>query len=266
MKYKEHLKKKRNDPDWLEVAIKEFGQKEISGTKDNNPRVVEYLKSTASYLKKKSMISSVKDITDEISWCAAFMNWCMKQSGIKGTGTAWALDWKKWGNPISRPKRGCIAVFERRYKKDGKYIIAGHVGIYLGNSGDKILVLGGNQNNEVNITEFSTSKEYITNGKHRLIGYRALKEIETEKKEENKKSSSGKEKEGIKSSKNSGKKHEFSKKEGDQSSKNSGKKHEFSKKEGGQSSKNSGKKHEFSKKEGSQSSKNSGKKHGFSKK
>jgi len=254
MKYTEHLKKKRNDPSWLAVAMKEFGQKEIPGTK-NNPRVIEYLKSTASYLKKKSMISSVKDITDEISWCAAFINWCMKQSGISGTGTAWALDWRKWGHPLSRPKRGCIVVFERRYKQKGKYIIAGHVGIYLGKEEDKILVLGGNQNNEVNITKFSTSKEYITNSKHRLLGYRTLSEIEDENKQEDKKPPSGKGKEGTKPSKTSGKNHGFSQKEGDKSSKDSGKKHTFSQKEGDKSSKGSGKNHGFSQKESQKFSK-----------
>jgi uncharacterized protein (TIGR02594 family) len=99
----------------------------------------EYLKSTADYLKEKSMISSVKDINDEIAWCSAFVNWCIEKSGNKGTSSAWAKDWNDWGKKITTPTRGCIVVLNR---KGG----GGHVGLYISETPEFIIILGGNQN------------------------------------------------------------------------------------------------------------------------
>ena len=174
MNYKSRLKIKATDPAWLRTALqeeeKEVKENSIAG-KDND-RIVAYLKSTS--LKGK--------ITDEIPWCSAFVNWCVKKSGTKGTNSAWAKNWNNWGESISKPKRGCIVVFERRYKKKGakKWTLGGHVGFYMGTDGGDILVLGGNQGNEINITKYKSSKEFITNSKHRVLGYRTFpKEIET---------------------------------------------------------------------------------------
>jgi uncharacterized protein (TIGR02594 family) len=52
----------------------------------------------------------------------------------------------KWGEPIDQPKRGAVTVFSR-----GSNQALGHVGFYWEKSGDRILVLGGNQGNQVSI-------------------------------------------------------------------------------------------------------------------
>ena len=142
-----------NDPPWLGVAFGELGTKEVRGAK-HNPRVLEYLQSC-------ELLSKSLQRKDETPWCAAFVNWCMEQAGLEGTNSAWARDWLHWGQERSEPSRGCVVVFSRGP--------GGHVGFYLDENETHIQVLGGNQNNEVNILYYS---------KRRLLGYRSLEVIE----------------------------------------------------------------------------------------
>lgn len=113
-------------------AINEVGIKEHPG-ENHNPRIVEYHQ--ACDLRAKS---------DEISWCSAFVNWCFQQAGLEGTKSAAAISWSKWGNNVREPRIGDIVVFRR---VDSSW--RGHVGFYVGQDGERILVLGGNQGNEV---------------------------------------------------------------------------------------------------------------------
>lgn len=54
--------------------------------------------------------------------------------------------WLAWGEPLDTQKRGAVVVFRR----EGG-LTRGHVGFYWGPSKDRILVLGGNQSNQVSI-------------------------------------------------------------------------------------------------------------------
>ena len=124
----------------MTIAKNELGQSEIPGPK-HNPRVVEYLKTTGSWWN-----------SDEIPWCSGFCNWAISKSGIKGTNSAKALSWSDWGQALSKPSYGAIAVID--YGK-GK----GHVGFVAGkNSTGKIVLLGGNQSNRVKYSVFSSNK------------------------------------------------------------------------------------------------------------
>lgn len=122
-----------DDPSWLKAAYGELGVAEIPGA-GSNPRIVEYHQSTTL---DKELAQS-----DETPWCSSFTNFCLTQSGQKGTDSAWARSFLKWGYPMDIPRRGCIAVFTRGY--DG-----GHVGFYIKEIDGKILVLSGNQSNKV---------------------------------------------------------------------------------------------------------------------
>ncbi len=128
---------------WMKYAIAELGVKETPGDADT-PRVVEYLE-TVGYKH------------DSTAWCSAFVSWCMKCAGNErtlaetkkaGVSAAGAKSWLRWGVPLAAPRFGAVAVFER---PPDPYL--GHVGFYVGTLGDKILLLGGNQNDEVNITQ-----------------------------------------------------------------------------------------------------------------
>ncbi|MCI1278638.1 MAG: TIGR02594 family protein [Nitrospira sp.] len=132
---------------WLAIATAERGIKEFPGNGDN-PRIVEYLQSTS--------LDAPYNANDEAPWCSAFVNWCVERSGYEGTDSAWARSWLNWGKETSRPVRGCIVVFKRELQ-------SGHVGFYIGKTGSKISVLGGNQSDEVNESKYPAST---------LLGYR----------------------------------------------------------------------------------------------
>lgn len=91
----------------------------------------------------------------ETPWCAAFVNSILKESGYTGTNSNLARSFLKYGEKVSEPKIGDIVVFPREISWQG------HVGFYYGNkeiNGELYyLILGGNQNNEVNITPYKAS-------------------------------------------------------------------------------------------------------------
>ena len=128
------------------IAEKELGVAEIPGA-EHSARVLEYHQAT-----------SLKASTDEIPWCASFVNWVLKQMGEEGTNSAAARSFLKWGVPLKTPVKGCIAVFTR----DG----GGHVAFFDRMEGSRVYCLGGNQNNKVQVSGYPKS---------RLMGFRGFK-------------------------------------------------------------------------------------------
>lgn len=136
---------------WYEIAKSEVGVAEVGGKSRNNARILEYHQSTS--------LSKNLARYDETPWCSSFANWCMQNAGIKGTRSAMARSWLKWGKALDEPENGCIVVFAR--PKAGPK--SGHVGFYAGKHGDRIRVLGGNQSNSVKISSYSRDQ---------LLGFR----------------------------------------------------------------------------------------------
>lgn len=126
-----------------EIALHEIGVQEQNGSK-HNPRIIEYHGCT-----------SLKATADEIPWCAAFVNWCLRVAGVVGTNSARARSFLTWGVPVSltEAQRGDIVVLSR-----GNNISEGHVGFYTGCKDNNVLLLGGNQSNRVSISTFPLSK------------------------------------------------------------------------------------------------------------
>ena len=129
----------------LQVAINEFGIKEIKGPK-HNKRIVQYA--------KDSNFTWIND--DETAWCSTFMNWVALQAGLNNSKSAAARSWLQIGIEVSDPEPGDVIVLWRGSIKSNK----GHVGIYLGHSksGDRVYVLGGNQGDAVSITGYPTTR------------------------------------------------------------------------------------------------------------
>jgi len=129
-------------------AKEELGVKEFAGKK-HNPRIIEYHKASGGFG------------SDEIAWCSSFVNWCFLRAGMSFamSGRANARSWLKMGIETLKPETGDVVIFWRGRKKGWQ----GHVGFYAGEKGGKILVLGGNQLNQV-------SYQYYP--KDRLLGYR----------------------------------------------------------------------------------------------
>jgi uncharacterized protein (TIGR02594 family) len=73
-------------------------------------------------------------------WCARFMNMVLQQTGHHGTGSDLASSFAHYGQRVSGPQIGAIAVMARRG--------GGHVGVVSGidAAGDPILVSGNNGN------------------------------------------------------------------------------------------------------------------------
>jgi len=130
---------------WMPFAFKELGIREFPGA-PNNPRILEYLNSTT--LNKLPY-----DLPDETDWCAAFINWCVEESGQEGNKSALVYPWTKWGKPLSSPRRGCIVTF--RWDDGGT-----HVSFYVGEKNGRTYALGGNQSDAVWIKSYLT--QYVT--------------------------------------------------------------------------------------------------------
>ncbi|HXF86558.1 MAG TPA: TIGR02594 family protein [Anaerolineales bacterium] len=131
---------------WLPIAFAEFGTREIPGAQ-HNPRILEYLNST-------DLAQKYPSLPDETDWCAAFVNWCIEKAGLPSMNSALVNPWRKWGkaSPLP-PKRGAVTTF---LWDDGW----AHVSFYLGDVGNHVICLGGNQSDAVWISIYH--KKYVT--------------------------------------------------------------------------------------------------------
>jgi uncharacterized protein (TIGR02594 family) len=73
-------------------------------------------------------------------WCARFLNMVLERTGHRGTGSDAAASFAHYGQRVSGPEVGAIAVMRRRG--------GGHVGIITGVDahGDPIMISGNNGN------------------------------------------------------------------------------------------------------------------------
>jgi uncharacterized protein (TIGR02594 family) len=128
----------------IDYALSQYGLKEVSGT-SNNPEIMKFFHEIGH-----SWVQG-----DETAWCSAFVNWCCLKSGAPMSGKLNARSWLTVGAPIADdPMIGDIAVFWRESPQSWK----GHVGFFIRDDGDFIWVLGGNQNNQVNISPYRKSR------------------------------------------------------------------------------------------------------------
>jgi len=127
-----------NTPAWFKIAWEELGTTEVLGI-GNNPRILEYHQTT-----------SLKAGSDSTSWCSSFINWCFKEAGIKGTDSALARSWLRWGKSLDEPKVGCVVVLWRGSITGWK----GHIGFYLRESKTHVFLLGGNTSDKVGVAKY----------------------------------------------------------------------------------------------------------------
>ncbi len=130
---------------WLPIAYAEFGTREMPGAK-HNPKIVEYLMST-------DLAQKYSSLPDETDWCAGFINWCIEKAGLPSTNSAVVNPWRNWGKASNPPKRGAVITF---LWDDGW----AHVSFYLGEVGNYVICLGGNQGDAVWISVYH--KKYAT--------------------------------------------------------------------------------------------------------
>jgi uncharacterized protein (TIGR02594 family) len=135
-------------PPWMATAWSQLGVREVPGER-HHPQVLVYHKAT-----------TLGAAADEVPWCSAAVCWVLEQCKIPSTRSAGARSWLKWGIGLNEPCYGCIVVFDRSSKAQPK---AGHVGFYIDRTKDSVVVLGGNQGNEVRVSLYPAKK---------VLGYR----------------------------------------------------------------------------------------------
>jgi uncharacterized protein (TIGR02594 family) len=130
--------------EWLDIAYSYLGLKEIPG-KRHNKKIVEWWEAIKAPFRD-----------DETPWCGAFVGGVLHEANFQTQpGGASARAWRKYGKELSKPAIGCVVVFWRG-KPSGW---SGHVGFVVGKDRHgNLMVLGGNQGNEVNIKPFSTNR------------------------------------------------------------------------------------------------------------
>lgn len=156
-------------PSYLLEGVARAGMGEALARK--NPEVVKYFEGVktdpARDPRNKSRAWDIAPVNEAhpgdwqvTAWCAAFVNWCLKQAGAPHLGYATAEAWLRFGTPLPAPVYGCITVIPPS-KSTGS--TTGHVAFYTRTQGDKVLLIGGNQGDQV------TEMEAQAN---RILGYR----------------------------------------------------------------------------------------------
>ncbi len=132
------------------IALADYGTKEIDGSM-NNAKIMQYYRDVGH-----SWVQS-----EDTAWCAAFVGSCLERALIASTRLLNARSYLKWGIDTKTPKTGDIAVFSR-----GSNPAEGHVAFFVREDGQNVYVLGGNQQNAVNVATMPKSS---------LLGYRTYK-------------------------------------------------------------------------------------------
>ncbi len=86
-------------------------------------------------------------------WCARFMNMVLERSGHHGTGSDLARSFASYGQRVSGPQVGAIAVMSRRG--------GGHVGVVSGiDAAGNPIVVSGNNGHRVREAAYSRGRIY----------------------------------------------------------------------------------------------------------
>ena len=133
------------EPSYLIAARRDIGLREIKGPKHAG-RIAQMLQKLGAWWRD-----------DETPWCGVAMAAWMSEAGYSYPKHYYrALAWAEWGERLSGPRHGAVAVLTR---KGG-----GHVGIVTGITinGSHVRLIGGNQNDAVSEAWFPTSPSRIT--------------------------------------------------------------------------------------------------------
>jgi uncharacterized protein (TIGR02594 family) len=111
------------------------------------------------------------DSPDETPWCSAFVNGIAWELRLPRSKSARARSWLNVGVPVwineARPGSDVVVLKRGTGIQPGPEVIEapGHVGFFAGLQDSRVLVLGGNQGNQVTIASFHLD---------RLLGIRRL--------------------------------------------------------------------------------------------
>jgi uncharacterized protein (TIGR02594 family) len=136
-----------DQPAWMSHAWADLGEREDTSAA-SNPRILAYYAD-----------SGHPEIhSDSVAWCAAFVGACLERSGLRSPRSLVARSYLEWGENLTEPKLGSIAVFSRSSDPT-----LGHVGFIVGTTSDGLIILSGNQSDRVTVAACS---------RDRLVGLR----------------------------------------------------------------------------------------------
>lgn len=141
--------------DLIFQALQMYGQREVPGP-DSDKEILGMIQKTAPIVKDDS----------KYAWCGVFLKEISEQCcGPIPEGYQGARKWLNVGEEVTRnPMPGDVVIFWRESKSSWK----GHVALYVRETKDKVFVLGGNQDNMVNIKPYAKS---------RILGIRRLSTV-----------------------------------------------------------------------------------------
>ncbi|MBB5351072.1 uncharacterized protein (TIGR02594 family) [Haloferula luteola] len=123
-----------------------LGCREIPGSRDN-PLIVAWHRRIATWISD-----------DETAWCSAFANAMCQDCEYERSGKLNARSWLEVGQSVelAQAKPGDVVVLWRGSRSGWE----GHVAFFehYNANRDLIYMLGGNQNNEVNVTGYATNR------------------------------------------------------------------------------------------------------------
>lgn len=126
-----------------------------------NPKIIEIYDSAAGWNDGKDQSEN------HHMWCAGFIVWALKKAGIDVPQTMWSQTFKSYGSEVdwrdaTKIRKYDIVVFKSKRRKNG-----GHVGFCVGVWSGGLQILGGNQGDDLNITNYSYDGRslYITHVK-----------------------------------------------------------------------------------------------------
>lgn len=140
-------------------AANEIGVHEDVGTL-NNERVVEYHR----YANKDNDNRQ----PDSVPWCASFIAFILETVGMGSTNSMMARSYEHWGVDVSNSSLpGDLVVFWRSSRSSG----LGHVAVLVKETRGHVYCLGGNQNDEVNITRYSKNRLSTIRRSSKVVQY-----------------------------------------------------------------------------------------------
>jgi uncharacterized protein (TIGR02594 family) len=144
---------------WFTIAQAEKGVIANKRPGEHNERILQYHKTT-----------TYKATTDEVAWCASFVNWCLVQAQKKGCDSAAAIAWLDWGQKLQQARGGAITIIQDKAKKKAFDASIGtssgnHVSFFVSQTSSHITLFGGNQSRQVKESSYPLEKWSV-------LGYR----------------------------------------------------------------------------------------------
>ncbi|OIQ52145.1 hypothetical protein BerOc1_00618 [Pseudodesulfovibrio hydrargyri] len=135
----------------FDMAQRFVGVREVPGSQ-SNPAVLAMLKLDDDWPEG-----------DDVPWCSAFANYVAWLLRLPRSKSLMARSWLKVGRAVggeAEPGFDVVVLKRGTGKQPGPEVLdaPGHVGFYAGEENGRVLVLGGNQKDEVNIAAYPKSR------------------------------------------------------------------------------------------------------------